>query len=324
MSVHNGERFLREAVNSILNQTFTDFEFLIFDDCSTDSTLKILQSYDDPRIQIIINEENIGLTESLNKGLALARSDLIARMDADDISLPNRFEKQVNFLQDKPQIAAVGTWKELIDESGYCFFQEKLPTDPEKIHYALLIGNCFAHPSMMFRHDAVIKVGGYQNRAGKYAQDYDLWLRLSHYYSLANLPEFLVQYRVHSDQVSTKKLRMQTKMALYYRKIAAEERLKNGETLDRIMIEGPNWFERRSAVPGTLGQYFFYTALTYQRMGEKRRASMIFLSALIESPFSFNLWAFLLDETIFSKLSFEQRKALRWYVHRIARLFWRV
>ncbi|MBK1617418.1 hypothetical protein CKO42_02890 [Lamprobacter modestohalophilus] len=321
MSVHNGELFLGEAVNSILNQTFTDFEFLIFDDCSTDNTLKILQSYDDPRIRIIINEKNIGLTESLNKGIAIARGDFIARMDADDISLPSRFEKQVKFLQDKPHIAALGVWKELIDESGRCFFQEKLPTDPEIIHYALLIGNCFTHPSMMFRREAVIKVGCYQNRAGKYAQDYDLWLRLSHSYDLANLSEFLIQYRVHSGQASTKKLRVQTKTALCYRKIAAKERIKIGETLNRRMIHGPNWLERRLAAPGTLGQYYLYTGLTYERMGNKNFAFQILLSGLIESPFATKIWMLLLDKTILSRLRLEKRKALSWYAHRIASLF---
>jgi glycosyltransferase involved in cell wall biosynthesis len=118
MSVYNGEKYLCEAIDSILNQTFENFEFLIVNDGSTDRTLEILQSYRDPRIKVINNERNIGLTASLNKGLKIAKGEYVARMDADDVSFPHRLEQQKAFLDRNPRVAMVGSWAEVIDESG--------------------------------------------------------------------------------------------------------------------------------------------------------------------------------------------------------------
>ncbi len=118
MSVYNGDKYLREAIESILNQTFTDFEFIIVNDGSTDNSLEIIESYDDERIKTINNKKNIGLTKSLNKALKFAKGKYIARQDADDVSLPNRFEKQVEYLDSHPEVALVGTSVYLIDENG--------------------------------------------------------------------------------------------------------------------------------------------------------------------------------------------------------------
>jgi len=124
MSVYNGEKYLREAIDSILNQTFTDFEFLIVNDGSTDRTAEILRSYDDPRIIIINNEKNIGLTKSLNIGLRMAKGEYIARMDADDVSMPERLQKQIELLNQKKNTGLVGTYYTIINEKGKVFFGE--------------------------------------------------------------------------------------------------------------------------------------------------------------------------------------------------------
>jgi glycosyltransferase involved in cell wall biosynthesis len=203
MSVYNGEKYLRKAVDSILNQTFKNFEFLIINDCSTDETLKILKNYNDPRITIIKNEKNIGLTRSLNKGLKVARGDYIARQDADDISTPNRLEKELNFLIKRSDYAAVGSFIRVIDENGKELHTIEKPITDEAIKAFLKKDNCIAHGSSVIRMSCLRDINFYDDTIPK-AQDYDLWLRLSGKYKLANIPEYLYFWRYHTGNVSIK------------------------------------------------------------------------------------------------------------------------
>ena len=152
MSVYNGERHLREAVDSILNQTFGDLEFIIVDDGSRDRTWEILQSYDDSRIVLLRNEQNIGLTKSLNRGLAATRGEYVARMDADDVSLPQRLERQVGFLDQHPEIGLVGCAFLQINEGGQEFEIFHPPLKNEDIQERLRVENCFCHGVALFRH----------------------------------------------------------------------------------------------------------------------------------------------------------------------------
>ncbi|CDH43066.1 glycosyltransferase [Candidatus Contendibacter odensensis] len=289
MSVHNGERFLREAVDSILNQTYTNFEFIIFDDCSTDSSLAILQSYTDPRIRIIKNDKNLGLTVSLNKGLSLAQGELIARMDADDISRPSRFEKQVVFLDQHPEVAVVGTWIECIDREGRIFKQIKSPTEPAIIRNELLRKNFMWHPTVTFRKHAAITTGGYQNKAGRFAQDYDLWLRLSDNHQIANLPEYLLLYRYHAEQITWKKLHGQIKAAQVYRTLAANRRKDRGEFIDLDLIKKPTWKACLRGRDGTLGSAYFSLSQLYATMKEPKIARAALIKALMYSPLSYDV-----------------------------------
>jgi len=196
MSTYNGAVYLRQAINSILNQTFTDFEFIIVDDNSTDNSGEILRSYNDPRIRIIQNNKNIGLTKSLNKGLKEAQGKYIARMDADDVSLLDRLKEQYNFLEAHPTIALVGSWAESMDEYGIVTEIRKVPTDPETIRFELVLRNCFFHSSVCFRREAVKKVGGY-DATYRHAQDYELFSRLADIYPLTNISRSLIQLRSH-------------------------------------------------------------------------------------------------------------------------------
>ena len=159
MSVYNGERYLREAVESILNQTFIDFEFVIIDDGSTDDTLGILERYTDPRIRLVKNGRNIGLTESLNRGIRLARGKYVARQDADDISLPERLSSQLLFLDKHRGIGLVGTSFDIIDSSGRLCEQVILPTDNETLQELLWVRNCFCHGSVMMRKEYLDALG---------------------------------------------------------------------------------------------------------------------------------------------------------------------
>lgn len=198
MSVYNGEKYLCEAIDSILAQTFSDFEFLIIDDASTDNTKKILSDYSDERIRVFENQENLGLTKSLNVGLALSSGDYIARMDADDISMPKRVETQVKFLERNPDIAAVGTGSYDIDFEGN-ILAEKIPVAYPG-YSDLLTVNQFVHGSLLFRKNVLIKEGGYSEEF-RYCQDYELMLKLSKKYRLANIQTPLYKLRYHDSSI---------------------------------------------------------------------------------------------------------------------------
>lgn len=198
MSVYNGSRYLREAVNSILNQTFTDFEFIIIDDCSTDPKVwEILSQYEqqDQRIKLLQNETNLGLTKSLNKGLSEAQGEYIARMDADDISLETRLEKQVKVLNEKAEIVLVSCNLEYINSNGEKVGECKRDAPPDLVAWNLLFYNHIGgHSQVMFRREPVMNLGGY-SEVIPYTQDYELWLRLSNIGDFFILPENLLQYR---------------------------------------------------------------------------------------------------------------------------------
>lgn len=204
MAVYNGAAHLAQAVASVLNQTYADFEFIIVDDGSTDATPKILADFAarDARIRIVNNEPNIGLTTSLNHAWDLAQGHVIARMDADDICLPDRFSRQIAFLDHHPAAALCGTWVQTINEHGETGTIWQYPTAPTEIQFALLFGNVIAHPSVMLRKAQFEKATLRYNPAFQRAQDYELWLRAADVLALANLPQALLQYRVSSSQIS--------------------------------------------------------------------------------------------------------------------------
>jgi glycosyltransferase involved in cell wall biosynthesis len=199
MAVYNGERYLRQAIDSILSQTFTDFEFIIIDDGSTDGTAVIIDSYDDPRLHRMKNLENLGLARSLNIGLDTASGEYIARMDSDDVSLPKRLEKQVAYMDERPEIAASGTWAHDIDQEGVMLSARCVPFG-KRMDYDFWRPSPLIHPSIIIR---VAHLGDlrYDSKI-KYAQDYDLWLRLRKKCKLDNLPECLLLYRVHDNSTS--------------------------------------------------------------------------------------------------------------------------
>ena len=203
LSIYNGERYVKEAIDSILNQTYNNFEFLIIDDASTDNTPEILQSYNDPRIKVIRNSENLGLTKSLNIGLGLARGEYIARIDADDISMPERFTEEVNYLDSNSDVAVVGTGRENIDDNGKVI-ETVIP--PKIVSFEhLLKGNQFQHSSVMFRKEIVVKEGGYCPLM-HCCQDYYLWLKLARNHSLHNIPDVLSKLRIQKNSVSFTKV----------------------------------------------------------------------------------------------------------------------
>jgi glycosyltransferase involved in cell wall biosynthesis len=216
MSVHNGEKYLTDAIESILNQTAPHFFFLIINDASTDATSVILNKYaaQDARITILTNEIPLGLTVSLNRGIEQIVTPYVARMDADDVSLPERLEKQLAHMEAHPGTVALGGWVDPIDAKGQTtespwFAQIRQYLDSVDICKALLLGySIIVHPTVMLRTDTLRAIGGYR-ACFRYAQDYDLWLRLLPEGKLQVLPEALLRYRIHSHALSATKLHEQ-------------------------------------------------------------------------------------------------------------------
>ncbi len=203
MSVYNGERFLREAVESVLSQTCTDFEFIIVNDGSSDGSAEILESYADPRVRLVHNSRNLGLSQSLNRGLEEAVGRYVARMDADDISLPERFERQMAFMDEHPEVGACGTWAKDIDEAGAIVAEHRTIVG-KRLHCYYWIPSPIIHPSAMIRTE-LLKELRYADVS--YAQDFNLWLRIVKAgFKLGNLTEFLFLYRVHAMSISDSKL----------------------------------------------------------------------------------------------------------------------
>jgi glycosyltransferase involved in cell wall biosynthesis len=177
MAVYNGEKHLREAIDSVLGQTFDDFEFLIVDDASTDGTAEILRSLADSRMRVIHNKENMGLPKSLNRGLKLARGEYVARMDADDRAFPDRIERQVQYLDEHHKAGLVVSGVNVINESGELTYTYLCNLSSEGLYYELLFCNCIFHSSAMFRKSTVLQLGGYDESFTR-ASDYELWSRM--------------------------------------------------------------------------------------------------------------------------------------------------
>ena len=204
MPVFNGERYLREAVDSILQQTFPNFELIIIDDGSRDSSQEIIQSYQDGRIRFLQNSHNLGIAKTLNLGISLAQGFYIARMDSDDISLPTRLEEQVRFMESNSKFAVCGTWVEYFGQEVPVLENNLLkdPVDPESIRCSFLFNCVLKHPSVMIRRP-VLEHGAYSyNEKIDRAEDYELWVRISKQHPLANLQKVLLRYRLHTHKVS--------------------------------------------------------------------------------------------------------------------------
>lgn len=201
MPVFNGAEFVDEAVRSIRAQTFRNLELICVDDGSTDTTLEKLRVHAaaDPRVRVI-EQNHGGVIAALHRGFAEARGRLIARMDSDDVSVPSRLERQLDFLAANPSVILVGGCVEVTDAAGRVLARVSVPTQPAEIRERLRRGNCMVHPTVLFRRE-VLEIGGFR-QAYLDAEDYDMWLRLSERADLANLDVVVLRYRRHRNSVS--------------------------------------------------------------------------------------------------------------------------
>jgi len=228
MPVHNGARYLKQAIESVLDQNFSDFEFIVIDDGSSDDSLEIVDSFakKNPRIKIVKNENNLGLQKSLNRGMRKADGKYIARIDHDDIWYDrDKLQKQVNFLQQNSSYALVGTAALCIDSDGKEINSLQYKTSDQEIRYYMLLSNQFAHPSVLIRKKYLEEVGFYsEDKKYKNVEDYELWLRLGKKYKLANLSDYSLKYRINPKGISLKNqfrqrlsgLKLSIKYSRYY------------------------------------------------------------------------------------------------------------
>ena len=202
MPVFNSERFVAEAIESILNQSFKDFEFLILDDASTDKSIEIIKDFKnkDSRIKVFQNEKNLGVVESRNKLINLSKGKYIAWLDSDDIALPNRFEEEIKFLEEHPEIGMVGAYPEIIDENGKKLGIWLFEIDPKKLKIELFFHSPFLSSSVMIRRSS-LPIELYDPRF-QVAEDFDLYSKIAEKSDIANIPKFLVKYRINSKGLS--------------------------------------------------------------------------------------------------------------------------
>ena len=206
LPVYNAQDYLRESIDSILGQTFADFELIIINDGSTDGSKAIMDSYIDPRI-VIIDQENAGLPVSLNRSITKAKGKYLARQDADDVSLPDRLSEQVAYLEAHPDCALLGTWAQIIEKEHLTNRELTHPSENGEIQIKLLFYNCFVHSSVMMRKATLNQCGVYPEDPEKFPpEDYDLWLRIAQVAQVANLPKVLLQYRELPGSISRQKL----------------------------------------------------------------------------------------------------------------------
>jgi glycosyltransferase involved in cell wall biosynthesis len=282
MSVYNGERFLSQAVDSILAQTLGDFEFIVIDDGSTDRTPDILQGYDDPRLGVV-TQDHRGLIDSLNIAIAMTSGEYVARMDADDVSLPRRLELQLEYLQSKPPVAALGTQVEEIGESGEGIRSHYYPTKSKAIENTLLRGGtALCHGSMMFRRDCFVAAGGYR-RAFEHAEDYDLWLRLTESYEVENLPDLLYLKRLNLESVSFDNFLAQQRSAVHALECAQRRRTGLPEA------ERPT--NERPATAQEMADYHWHLGLAFADLGQMNQARVEFRSAVSHSFIDPHIWS---------------------------------
>lgn len=218
MPVYNSAKYLPLAIESILNQTYSDFEFIIIDDGSTDASWDIIRGYatKDKRIKIKKNVSNLGICRTLNEGLSQAKSDFIARMDSDDWSYPDRFGKQLAFMKSHPKVVICGGGIEVCDSNLKVKNSRYYPASDKKIREKILRINPFAHPAVLFRADAFHKTGGY-NPDLSGVEDYDLYFRIGKYGKFANVAEKVLKLRTHPDSVSSRIISKQARLNLYVR-----------------------------------------------------------------------------------------------------------
>ena len=282
MPVFDGERYLAEAVESVLGQTLEDLELVVVDDGSRDSSRAVLERFAraDPRVRVIANDTNLGLRTALNLGWQEARAPYIARLDADDVALPDRLERQVEFLDSHPAVAVVGGALIRIDAAGRRGATMRFPTGNRGIRSTLMRHSCLSHTAVVIRRSALEEVGGY--RLGQ-AEDFDLWLRLADRWQLANLSEPVALYREHPAQITLMTLEEQSKATLAVLAAARARRAGRSDPLDASRELTPELLERlqigRSQIAAHLEHHCLERAAAYENLGHHAEAAALLAQA---------------------------------------------
>ncbi len=283
MPVCNAKHYLKEAIESVLNQTCPHFEFIIVDDGSTDRTLGILQQYEknDSRI-CVISRPNTGIVGALNDGIEAAQGEFVARMDADDIALPERFSRQLERMQSDTNLVILGTNFYFIDASGNIVKSGNVPRDHDDIDENILKGNggAIIHPTAMMRKDILMKVGGYREEA-QFTEDLDLYHRLSRVGRMENLDEVLFKYRIHFNSVNSTKFMIRQKTFFWVMKEAYTS---------RGMAFNENTIDAKFKKPQNRGKNHRDWAITSFEFGSRLVPFKHALTACLIDPLNWYSW----------------------------------
>lgn len=281
MSVFNDEAYVRDSLESILNQSYSNFEFIIINDGSSDNTQKILEEYSDPRIILIKNDLNIGLTRSLNIGIQKSEGIYIARQDADDISFPERISKQVLFLEENPAVGLVGTGVNYLDVVSGINEQWIPICDPVEIQRTSLYSVPFRHGTFMFRRTCIDDINQAYDEKFIVAQDCDLLLRIGERWELANIPEVLYLNRIHPKRVTSSRNKEQEFSLAVARGLAMQRRKKFGwKRILKITSKNPEWVNR--ADRSWLGKRYVYWAESAREINKFRALEFLLIAICLE------------------------------------------
>ena len=305
MAVYNGAKYLEQAINSILKQTYQDFEFLIIDDGSTDDSAKLIQAYRDERIRFINNEKNIGLASTLNKGIKLSTGEYIARMDQDDLSFSTRIEKQLVYLQKHKDVILLGTGCVEMDREGRMVKQHRY-----HIKHKYLIkcvergGSLFPHSSVMYKTEIVKQINGYRNRLND-AEDLDLWMRLSLVGKIGCLSEPLIKLRRHEESITAKSekwiiVSYGARISHLLRKKGCPDPIEQDDRLCEVFL---NWIKEKLVKEKEFQRIQFYLELRkifYRKDINVIRRSIQLMIGLADFPCK---WKFLCKNIVVSTLS---------------------
>lgn len=283
MSVYNGERYLREAVESILNQSFSNFEFIIVDDGSTDDSVAILSSFSDRRIRLL-RQNNKGLATALNSGINLARGKYIARMDADDVSLSLRFELQYKFLERHPKCIVVGSNANIVDRNGKYIYTSSMPLDWESIRSRLPLSP-FYHSSTMFQKEYFDRYGGYYEKIRHHFEDLILWNKMAQLGELWNIGEPLIDYRLVPSSISNR-----DKQAQLVIKTMCEKILRGEDIIEADLNDLESAASHRSARWRESNYYLRVGKGFIEHNFSRFNAAKNLLMSITWSPLNGNAW----------------------------------
>lgn len=295
---YNHGKFLEEAIRSILNQTYRNFHIIIVDDCSTDNSKEIINQYNKKypdEFTVIFNKKNMGISASLNRALEQCNKEYVAFQASDDLSLPQRLEKQVNFLNKNKNIMLLGSWFQVISEDGKPLFVRKVLSRNDEIKKSLLKGIQFGAGTIMLRRECLSKVGLNREETGL-AHDHDLWLRISEKYDVANIPEVLYKYRLGSQAVSVKRRIEQIAYGKFVQELAKERRKYGKDRLQTLSkkeidkILNDTFSKVTQNEKKALAYNYFYRADILYSAGDYLTAKEWLLKAIDNNFFDIKNW----------------------------------
>jgi glycosyltransferase involved in cell wall biosynthesis len=310
INAYNAEPYFAECLDSLLAQTLQDFEIIIVDDASTDRTPAIAEEYvrRDPRIRVERNERNLGIPATINRALALSRGKFVAKMDADDVSLPQRLERQVAYLREHAKVVMVGSWWARIDLEGRELGAQRPWPSNERLARQMLTRCVLMHTGVMYRGDLVRHIK--YREFFRYAQDYDLFLRMADEGEIAILPEILVKQRLNYEGVTVQRFHEQAQYARYARTFARQRLARGTDDYDRVAAN-LNAIEPYVSTRGSLAFYHYRRGLLRVTMGRMAEARVEFARSLKAVPWDVRSAAWLLL-TLVPRTLVEGLRRLMW------------